>query len=179
MEEKFYYTRQFVNSQLIAAILFLVTAILWNVAYSLEGWSVWWRIFGLLYTLLCLHYLTISIIIKNKPSVIITDEKIVARSPFFLKHKISFEQIIPTAIIGEKIKLKYKKPNNKEGSFSIAHLRKIDNCERLVDILKQRKNLYRKVGTGRDLFLQLNQRNYYRICHRQGFFGKTQGAALF
>jgi hypothetical protein len=137
MDEKFYYSRkhikEFVSSN-FPYVLFqaLLTPVI------LEVSPIWFSIVWLIFLAGFIFGIAHSFDNMDAPAIVIVDQKIAVRSLYFGKREIGFAQIISAAIIREKIKLKYKKANNKEGSFSIAYVREIDDSERLVDVLKQR-----------------------------------------
>jgi hypothetical protein len=139
MEEKFYYTRKFIKQNIISIMLGGVIAPLLASHNLLEGGSIWFGIGIIALLLVATSILMILRFLKaiDNPVIVITDKKIIVRPLYFGKQEVSFEQILPTAIIDDKIRIKYKKLNNKESSFSIAYLRRIDNYERLIEVLKQ------------------------------------------
>ena len=139
MNEKFYsskYLTAHILVQFIMAISFLII--------SIEQFTISKKLpyLTIIFLVLAIFVIVLSLEARNKPTVTIMDKKLIFRPYCFYKREVDFGQIISGSIKGgifeltERIKIEFKRSNNKVGSFSI-YLCAIDNHERLIDILKQ------------------------------------------
>lgn len=144
MEEKFYYSRNYILGCLVsyvAALGFVMIFILYPQNWYNTYWAVMYRIAVIAVVFSGVMFFKT----KNDPAVTVGDRGITFRSRFHMKCEIGFEKIISaTTTTGifrdkdkERIKIRFRKPNNNESMASI-YIGGIKDSERLVELLKQR-----------------------------------------
>ena len=147
MEEKFYYTRNYILRCLlghVAAIGLFAIFILYPQPFMLRDY-IFWAIADRIAVIAVVFSGVRFFKKKNDPIVITGDRGITLRSQLFRKCEIGFEKIISATLTtgilrdkdNERIKIRFRKPNNEESIASI-YIGGIGDSERLVELLKQR-----------------------------------------
>jgi hypothetical protein len=156
MEEKFYYSKEFLERQLIRMVLSVIVAALALTEVLIKEERFWFGLFVV--CILVEAYYSVNFLkTRNKPAIVVTDgkivfkpEAIVRKRRFFNRRPIldlNFGRVISANIYEVKqtyfdidkkrIRILFRNEDNKESLQDISFGR-IDETEKLVDVLKQR-----------------------------------------